>query len=128
MDVTDILNTRSIIFNDGVIATGNLSGSRREGFRFIQSDIDVMLTFENLRVIWNLSHCQHYDKDSSIVEVFAFDNSNSPPGYGLLEVFMSPDAENPFHCVINGKVYVSSSQWTSFSSSFNEYLGYMVHV
>lgn len=32
MDVTDILNTRSIIFNDGVIATGNLSGSRREGF------------------------------------------------------------------------------------------------
>lgn len=76
LDVTDILNTRSIVFN-GVIASANLSGSRREGFRFITSDFDVMFTVENLRVIWNLSHCQHYDKDTSIDEVFAFDNSNS---------------------------------------------------
>lgn len=120
MDVTDILNTRSIIFNNGGITTVNLSGSRREGFCFIQSDIDLMLTVENLRVIWNRSHSQHYDKDSSIDEVFAFDNSNSPPGYGLLEVIMSLDAKYPLHCVINGKVYVSSSQWTSLGSSFNE--------
>lgn len=69
MDVTDILNTRSIVFDEGVIASGNLSSSRREGFSFITSDFDVMLTIENLRVIWNLSHCQHYDNDSSIEEV-----------------------------------------------------------
>lgn len=35
MDVIDILNIRLIIFNDGVIVIGNLSGSRWEGFCFI---------------------------------------------------------------------------------------------
>lgn len=121
MDVTDILNTRSTILDEGVTATVNFSGSRREGFRFLESDFDIMVILENLRVIWNLSQCQRYDKNSSIHEIFAFDGSNSPPGYGLLQEIISPDAESHFNCVINGKVYVSSSKWTSFSSSFNEY-------
>lgn len=113
MDVTDILKTRSVILNQVVTLTANLGGSRREGFRFLASDYDLMITNENFRVIWNLSQHQRYDEDSAI---YKFDGSYSPPGYGLLQEIRSPLLENNFSCIINGKSYASSSNWTSSSS------------
>lgn len=57
MDVIDILNIRLIIFDEGLIVIVNLSGSRWEGFCFLEFDFDIMFIVENFRVIWNFFYC-----------------------------------------------------------------------
>lgn len=116
MDIINSLTTRIPILNDGLTGTLNFSGSRREGFRSWESDFDLMITFENQKVIWNLCQHLHYVNDSSIFQIFAFDNSNIPPGYCLLQELMSPNANHYLNCLINGKVYKSSSKWTTFAT------------
>lgn len=49
VDMTELFNNRNYL----VIPT--LSGSRREGFRLPDSDIDAMFSLNNLRVIWDFS-------------------------------------------------------------------------
>lgn len=112
MDIIDSLTTLPIL-NNGLKGTLNFSGSRREGFRFWESDFDMIITFENQKVIWNICRYQHYVNDSSIFQICAFGKLNSPPGYDLLQELMSPNANNYLNCVINGKVYKSRSKLTS---------------
>lgn len=119
MDAIENLMTGSMITKSGLTGTLNLSGSRREGFRFWESDFDMMSTIENLKVIWNLFQIQEYINDFSIFQVFAFDGSNSPPGYGLLQELKLPNPNDYLNCVINGKVYISSSKETSCASLIN---------
>lgn len=118
-DAIENLMTGSMITNNGLKGTLNVSGSRREGFRFWESDFDMMSTVENLKVIWNVFQVLHYIHDFSIFQVFVFDGSNSPPGYGLLQGFKLSKPDNYLNCVINGKVYLSSSNSTRFASLIN---------
>lgn len=69
MDAIENLMTGSMITKSGLTGTLNLSGSRREGFRFWESDFDMMSTIENLKVIWNLFQIQEYINDFSIFQV-----------------------------------------------------------
>lgn len=85
-------------------------------FVFLESDFDMMSTVENLKVIWNLFQVLHYINDLSIFQVFAFDGSNSPPGYGLLQGLKLQNPDDYLNCVINGKVYLSSSNSVSCAS------------
>lgn len=94
LDAIENFMTGSMITKNVLIKTLNFSGSRGEGFRFfLESDFDMMSTVENLKVIWNLFQLQHYVNDFSVFQVFAFDASNSPPGYGLLQELKLP---NPY--------------------------------
>ena len=59
-----------------------LSGSRREGFRFKDSDIDAMFWLNNHRVLWDLSQAQFYSTHRD--KLILCDGSESPPGFTLL--------------------------------------------
>lgn len=70
VDAIENLMSGSMITKSGLKGTLNFSGSRREGFRFLESDFDIMSTVENLKVIWNLFQVLHYINDFSIFQVF----------------------------------------------------------
>ena len=61
-----------------------LSESRREGFRFENSDIDIMCGLDYLRVVWNPFQQLSYSPLETVLLIF--DGSDSPPGYGLLDI------------------------------------------
>ena len=58
------------------------SGSRREGFRFRDSDADVMCWLNNHRVFWDFSQAMLYNTHS--YAMILCDSSESPPGFTLL--------------------------------------------
>lgn len=106
MDARDFLhgNGGSDIF--GLEITFALSGSFGEGFRFDDSDIDVMVAAKNINVIWNLGQNKKpYNKTS-----FMFDSSEMPPGYGLIQILTKKDEKllKFMLCKINGKSYLSN--------------------
>ncbi|XP_061179560.1 uncharacterized protein LOC133188196 [Saccostrea echinata] len=85
------------------------SGSRKEGFRFKESDWDTMHWQNNLRVIWNIFQVLSYHEES----LFLSDCSYSPPGFTLLQLLTS-DVTYPIPptCIVmNGKLYLSSSKY-----------------
>ena len=59
-----------------------LSGSRKEGFRLENSDIDFMIWPNHHPVLWDFSQAQFYDtqRDTLIL----CDSTESPPGFTLL--------------------------------------------
>ena len=58
------------------------SGSKREGFRFKDSDMDYMYWFNNNRVIWDFSQAMLYNTHR--YTLILCDISESPPGFTLL--------------------------------------------
>lgn len=108
MNMKEVLS-RSTIQYDIPFRTA-LSGSKREGFRFDESDTDVMEYPLVFRVIWDYSENQC--KNSSEVAIFMFDGSNSPPGYGLLQVLSQVELDTlNVLFVMDGNSYVSSTAW-----------------
>lgn len=83
MNMQEVLNS-TVIDNTRVSFYMTVTGSMREGFRFKESDMDFIHYQCNLKVVWDPSQYQH-DR-SSEDELFLFDGSYSPPGYGLLEI------------------------------------------
>lgn len=80
-----------------------LSGSRREGFRFDNSDVDVMVCLQNYKVVWN------YSQFSNCSEHIMFNGTESPPGYGSLQTTPSQDrALSDFIITSKKKSYLSS--------------------
>lgn len=79
-----------------------LSGSRREGFRFDNSDINVMAYLQNYKVVWDDSQFLNCS------EHIMFDGTESPPGYGLLQTTPSQNKDNDFIVTIKEKSYLSS--------------------
>ena len=59
-----------------------LSGSRREGFRFIDSDFDYMIWINDHRVFWDFSQATLYNTHR--YKRILCDSSESPPGFTLL--------------------------------------------
>ncbi|XP_078337422.1 uncharacterized protein LOC144626676 [Crassostrea virginica] len=83
-----------------------LSGSRREGFRFKDSDVDFMIWPNNYRVLWDFSQAtQRYN-------LILCDSSESPPGFTLLWLPLEQaDRLVLSSCVrINGSLYISSAK------------------
>lgn len=80
-----------------------LSGSGREGFRFDSSDMDVMVCLQNYKVVWNDSQF------SNCSEHFMFDDTESPPGYGLLQTTPPQNKDlYDFIVTIKERSYLSS--------------------
>ena len=58
------------------------SGSRREGFRLKDSDLDIMISPNDHRAFWDFSQIQLFNTQSQML--ILCDSSESPPGYTLL--------------------------------------------
>nr|XP_022344730.1 uncharacterized protein LOC111137539 [Crassostrea virginica] len=88
-----------------------LSGSRREGFRFQDSDVDIMYWLNNHRVFWDFSQAMLYNAHR--YAMILCDSSESPPGFTLL--WLPLEAADRFvisSCVrINGTLCISSAMY-----------------
>ncbi|XP_062567267.1 uncharacterized protein LOC134229524 [Saccostrea cucullata] len=105
MEVFNILNSHVRADDIAVFS----SGSRSEGFRLKESDVDMMIWPNNHRVIWDVSQTRYYHAQRRVT--ILSDNSDSPPGYTLLWLPV-PRASN--HVVrstfkMNDRYYISSS-------------------
>lgn len=58
------------------------SGSKKEGFEFKDSDVDLMFWDDDNRVIWDFTQYQFYNSNSHTV--ILSDIADSPPGFTLL--------------------------------------------
>nr|XP_022346230.1 uncharacterized protein LOC111138508 [Crassostrea virginica] len=88
-----------------------LSGSRREGFRFKDSDFDVMFWPNNHRVLWDFSQATLYNTHR--YKLILCDSSESPPGFTLLWLPMEEAYRHVLSsCVrINGALCISSAMY-----------------
>nr|XP_022305610.1 uncharacterized protein LOC111112421 [Crassostrea virginica] len=105
-DIREMVNRR-VADNDDVIDVQ--SGSRREGFRLVGSDIDFMYWPNNYRVIFDMSQSEHYYTENKTL--ILSDSSESPPGFTLLEL-LTPTTHRKVQsaCVqMNDRLYISSS-------------------
>ncbi|XP_062576805.1 uncharacterized protein LOC134238703 [Saccostrea cucullata] len=94
-----------------------ISGSKREGFRLMKSDVDIMYWTDNYRVIWEVHESQYYNNLSK--ELILSDGSESPPGFTLLYLF-SPilNREIQRACVkMKNRHYISSSKYKAIKCS-----------
>ncbi|XP_065936912.1 uncharacterized protein [Magallana gigas] len=101
--------------HDGII--GMMSGSYREGFRLIGSDIDSMFWLNDQRVIMDMSQSEYYNTANTIL--ILSDSSESPPGFTLLQLLTpTTDREVQSACVrMNNRVYISSSIYRQLTCS-----------
>ncbi|XP_062583110.1 uncharacterized protein LOC134244893 [Saccostrea cucullata] len=102
MDIAEIVKNRVRECHE---MTEILSGSRREGFRFKDSDADCMYCINSYRVIWNLSQIRYYKKETIII----CDGSDSPPGFTLLQLAELGSEIKGLFVTMSGKHYISSS-------------------
>ncbi|XP_078321058.1 uncharacterized protein LOC144621519 [Crassostrea virginica] len=108
-ETTDIneMVERRVADNDDVISME--SGSRREGFRLEGSDLDYMYWLNDHRVIFDMFQSEHYYTENKTL--ILFDNSESSPGFTLLEL-LTPTTNRKVQsaCVpMNARLYISSS-------------------
>ncbi|XP_078320259.1 uncharacterized protein LOC144621307 [Crassostrea virginica] len=105
-DISEMVERR-VADNDDVIEVQ--SGSEREGFRLKGSDLDYMCWLNNHRVIGDMSQSEHYYTENKTL--ILSDNSESPPGFTLLEL-LTPTTYRKVQsaCVpMNDRLYISSS-------------------
>nr|XP_022300845.1 uncharacterized protein LOC111109049 [Crassostrea virginica] len=87
-----------------------VSGSRREGFRFKDSDRDIMYWSNNHRVLWDFSQSALYNTHR--YTLILCDSSESPPGFTLLWLPLEEAGSIVLSCVrINGALYISSAMY-----------------
>ena len=79
VDIIDLLSQTVTRSDQGVSI---VSGSRREGFRFKDSDVDYMIWPNNHRVLWDFSQATLYN--TNIYKLILCESSESPPGFTLL--------------------------------------------
>ncbi|XP_022346230.2 uncharacterized protein LOC111138508 [Crassostrea virginica] len=108
-DIKDLLNHKERRLNH--LSDEMMSGSRREGFRFKDSDWDFMLWPNNHRVLWNFSQATLYN--TQIYTMILCDSSESPPGFTLLWLPLEQaDRLVLSSCVrINGALCISSAMY-----------------
>nr|XP_034322929.1 uncharacterized protein LOC105346791 isoform X1 [Crassostrea gigas] len=88
-----------------------MSGSKREGFRFSDSDLDTMIWPTNHRVIWDFSQSEFYNIHRQVM--ILCDSSESPAGFTLLWLPLERAGQGvSLSCVeMNGGLYISSSKY-----------------
>lgn len=123
MNMNEVLNKSTVIDNTNIPFYTTVTGSMREGFRFEESDMDFIKYYCNRKVFWDSSQYQH--GRTSEDEIFLFDGSYSPPGYGLLEILTTENV-NAGACLFkDGKFYLSSTAWKN--DNFNPTFGGRIH-
>ncbi|XP_052691131.1 uncharacterized protein LOC128169001 [Crassostrea angulata] len=114
VDIREMVR-RQVAPNDEVIKM--VSGSIREGFRLKGSDRDIMFWPNDHRVIMDMSQSEYYNTASTTL--ILSDNSESPPGFTLLQL-LTPTTIEEVHsaCVrMNARVYISSSIYRQLTCS-----------
>ncbi|XP_052677579.1 uncharacterized protein LOC128158676 [Crassostrea angulata] len=113
-DVKEMVERR-LAPHDGII--GMVSGSFREGFRLIGSDIDFMFWQSNHRVIMDKSQSEYYNTANTIL--ILSDSSESPPGFTLLQLLTTTtDRKVQSACFrMNNRFYISSSIYRQLTCS-----------
>uniref|UniRef100_K1R8S8 Uncharacterized protein n=1 Tax=Magallana gigas TaxID=29159 RepID=K1R8S8_MAGGI len=96
-----------------------ISGSRREGFRLLDSDLDNMFWQTNHRVIWDFSQSEYYNIHRQVM--ILCDSSESPAGFTLLWLPLERAGQGVLlSCVrMNGGLYISSSKYRDNKCTFN---------
>lgn len=119
-DVEELLTIKTKPINRLYDMNIILSGSRREGFRFKGSDVDIMVWRNELRVITDVAQSKYYDPSKA--GVLLSDISKSPPGFTLLQLGIQPISIDidlrPVFVKMNDSLYVSSNGFKSFISLF----------
>ncbi|XP_062607368.1 uncharacterized protein LOC134269161 [Saccostrea cucullata] len=94
-----------------------MSGSYKEGFRLVGSDIDAMFWPDDHTVIWRLDQAQNYDLSRKTL--ILCDSSESPPGFALLKLLTTTQREYlEKACInINSRLYISSSKYRQLNCS-----------
>ncbi|XP_065943974.1 uncharacterized protein [Magallana gigas] len=108
-DIVDILELLINQYNYRVRTMW--SGSDREGFRFLDSDIDVMFWPTFFRVIWDFSQSEYYNIHRQTL--ILCDSSESPAGFTLLWLPLERASRAVLStCMrMNGGLYISSSKF-----------------
>ncbi|XP_065936918.1 cyclic GMP-AMP synthase-like receptor 2 [Magallana gigas] len=114
IDVKEMVERRLARHNGAITM---MSGSYREGFRLIGSDIDWMFWLNDHQVIMDKSQSEYYNTANTIV--ILSDSSESPPGFTLLQLLTpSRYREVQSACVrMNDRVYISSSIYRQLTCS-----------
>nr|XP_034326915.1 uncharacterized protein LOC117689505 [Crassostrea gigas]XP_034326916.1 uncharacterized protein LOC117689505 [Crassostrea gigas] len=107
----DIWDIRELLRNQHGVERSMRSGSRREGFRFHDSDVDTMYWQTNHRVIWDFSQSEYYNIQRQVM--ILCDSSESPAGFTLLWLPLERAGQIVLSsCVrMNGGLYISSSKY-----------------
>ncbi|XP_034302758.2 uncharacterized protein [Magallana gigas] len=114
MDIGEMVN-KQVKSNDEVFEM--MSGSFKEGFRLMGSDVDIMFWPNDHRVIMDMSQSEYYNTANTIL-IFS-DSSESPPGFTLL-LLLTPSRYREVRsaCVrMNDRVYISSSTFRQLTCS-----------
>lgn len=113
------VNEKLCSFKEGGFACSQiLAGSTRDGFRFDQSDVDLMYCYDDTRVVWDSFQFSNTTECKTL-----FDNSKSQPGYGLLQILGKQKAESSNLVItIKGKSYLSGSALKAYICSFSPLL------
>nr|XP_022298637.1 uncharacterized protein LOC111107645 [Crassostrea virginica] len=110
----DVVDIRELLVhklkNNGYLVK-MLSGSRREGFRFKDSDHDFMFWSNYNQVLWDFSQSILYNTHR--YTLILCDSSESPPGFTLLWLPLEEAGRSVLSsCVrINGALYISSAMY-----------------
>uniref|UniRef100_K1PK04 Uncharacterized protein C3orf59-like protein n=1 Tax=Magallana gigas TaxID=29159 RepID=K1PK04_MAGGI len=107
----DIVDIWELLKTQHDVARSMLSGSKREGFIFHDSDIDTMYWPTNLRVVWDFSQSEFYNIHRQVL--ILCDSSESPAGFTLLWLPLErAEQRELLSCVrMNGGLYISSSKY-----------------
>ena len=86
------------------------SGSKGEGFRFSSSDEDIMLIYNDVRVIHSMSQCRLYDANMSLLMM---ETEQTNPGYVLLRLLGKTTNSNITRSCVSYPTgtYLSSAKW-----------------
>ncbi|XP_078337298.1 uncharacterized protein LOC144626653 [Crassostrea virginica] len=107
VDIIELLEHKAARTDDIVMM---ISGSRREGFRFNDSDRDAMMWPNNHRVLWDFSQAMLYNTHR--YKLILCDSSESPPGFTLLWLPLEEAHRLVLSsCVRNGALYISSAMY-----------------
>nr|XP_022305594.1 LOW QUALITY PROTEIN: uncharacterized protein LOC111112407 [Crassostrea virginica] len=125
-EITDIKEMVDRRGEDNDDAIAMQSGSRREGFRLKESDMDYMYCPKDHRVIFDMSQSEHYYTENKTL--ILSDSSESPPGFTLLEL-LTPTIYRQVQsaCVpMNDRLYISSSLFRQQTQT-HQFPGSIVH-
>ena len=108
-DITELLRHKVAIRTGQFV--GMLSGSSREGFRFFDSDVDIMVWPHDYKVLWDFSQATLYNTQR--YKLILCDSSESRPGFTLLWLPLeTADKDVLSSCVrINGSLCISSTTY-----------------
>ena len=114
VDITEFLSHKVLRLHEFALFIIK-SGSRSEGFRLKDSDVDYMYWFNNHRVIWDFSQIHLFNTQSQVL--ILCDSSESPPGFTLLWLPFEEASQDILSSVvrINSALCISSAKYRNYT-------------